>query len=113
MAEDRETAARIAAVIADAAKRGLKVSGSVLDIIADIRAQGAAAQQPEPSPPSPKPAAKPRVHRYRYAGDSKLIARGRRMIGRGMTKLAVAKQLADKATGGDYDQRVARLRKLL
>jgi hypothetical protein len=57
MAEDRETAARIAAVRVDAAARGLKISGSVLDIIADIRAQGAAAQQPEPAaPPTAKPA---------------------------------------------------------
>ena len=45
---DREIASAIAAVEADAAKRGLKVSGSVLDIIADIRAEGAAETEPMP-----------------------------------------------------------------
>jgi hypothetical protein len=48
---DRKLARAIAAVEVDAAARGLKVSGSVLDIIADIRARYAArTPMPEPEP---------------------------------------------------------------
>jgi hypothetical protein len=57
--------------------------------------------------------AKNRAPRYRYAGDAALIKQGRKLVAEGMSKLAAAKELAPKANGGNLDQRVARLRKLI
>jgi hypothetical protein len=59
----------------------------------------------------PTPAQKNKT--YRHAGDAALIKQGRKLVAGGMTKLAAAKQLASKAVGGSFDQRVERLRKLI
>jgi hypothetical protein len=68
---DRKLARAIAAVEVDAAARGLKVSGSVLDIIADIRARYAArSRKPEPEPETkPERRGAPPDHDWKDAED--------------------------------------------
>ena len=51
--------------------------------------------------------------KHRYAGDSKLIEEGRRLVAQGMSKRRVARKLAPSAEGGTIEQREERRRKLL
>jgi hypothetical protein len=111
---DRKLARAVAAVEVDAAARGLEVSGSVLDIIADIRARHAAAQRPEPPAPQVfEPAATEKKHSYRYPGDKQLVEEGHRLIGDGITKSEAARRLAPRAEGKQtLGQKESRLRRL-
>lgn len=54
-----------------------------------------------------------KAHQYRNPSDAALIKKGRRWVAKGMSKLAAATQLAQDATGGNLEQRIERLRKLL
>lgn len=56
---------------------------------------------------------KTKAHQYRNPSDAALIKKGRRWVAKGMSKLAAATQLAQDATGGNLEQRIERLRKLL
>jgi hypothetical protein len=67
------------------------------------------------APPTSKPAtpSKDKVHHYRNPDDEALVKEGRRLIAKKrVTKSEAARQLADRATGGSFAQRVARLRRL-
>jgi hypothetical protein len=56
---------------------------------------------------------KARPRRYRNASDAALVKEGRKMVAGGMTKMAAARVVAKKATGGSLEQRIERFRKLL
>jgi hypothetical protein len=66
-------------------------------------------------PQTSKPATpkKGKVHNYRHAGDAALVARGLKMVTKGMTNSEAARQLAPQATGGTELQRIDRLRRLI
>jgi hypothetical protein len=54
-----------------------------------------------------------RSHRYNNPTDALLVKEARELVKGGMTKINAARKVAPKATGGDLDQRINRLRKLI
>jgi hypothetical protein len=53
------------------------------------------------------------IPKHRNPGDAILLKEGRKMVAKGKSKRKTAELLAHRATGGSYEQKVERLRKLL